>query len=603
MMGLIRSLGFVACAIIAYALLRGWPASWPGLMRACAAVLVLVAGLGIWSRRGTAKTEVQAKGRRPPHWMDYTAIGAAILALECAFLWLLGTAPKPLESMGMIVERHFRPDAAALRAVTAHPGETRSGNWLWTRNTRRPLPRRTDFKPGTKPEVFLRLANKADAESLLKNKVYVRAFALGRYENSAWGHLGGTPQELKADAGGMVRIAPERQAPTIAHEVFHTADPGGQNVLTALQGATSTSISPLQRLDDGLHLLPASNTVGGYQYHTSSQPLRIEDLPESGVSPWPGAPEEFINLPVGSDTFAENLKQLAHRSAGTGPLKQQLLQIQNHLRTQIAYSLETRNPLDLDPIENFLFEEKRGHCEYFATAGALMVRSLGVPSRVAYGWAGGKWFEESGLFVFRANEAHAWTEIWLKDYGWVLMDPTPQSTGTGERAQVAAPGESLPASLPDPDASETSSLTSSNTDFTKIAFVLMVVFALPAGCIAWFRSQRSRKDQMAMISHSDAPGGPSPGYLRSWRHACAARGMPMPASYTLRRQIRMLSETPDFAAELLDYHYATRYEGKAADEAREKALERRIRQWGAQIPPFDDFSGINAEPAASQPSR
>ena len=71
-------------------------------------------------------------------------------------------------------------------------------------------------------------------------------------------------------------------------------------------------------------------------------------------------------------------------------------------------------------MENFLFEEKRGHCEYFATAGALMARALGLPSRVAYGWAGGTWYDDAGLFVFRANEAHAWTEVWLENFGWVL---------------------------------------------------------------------------------------------------------------------------------------------------------------------------------------
>jgi transglutaminase-like putative cysteine protease len=599
-MMVLRSIGFIASAVLAYALLRGWPDSWPGLMRACAAVLALVGGLGLWAWRGVSKDETHAKGRRVAHWLDYTAIGAAVLALECGFLWLLGTAPKPLESIGMLIERQFRPEAAAMRAVSSGPVETRSGNWLWTRDTRRPLPRRTDFKPGTKPEVFLRLFDRSDAGALLKGKVYVRAFALGRYENAAWSPLGGTPQELRADAGGFVRISPDRKFRSIAHEVFHSADPGGQNVFTALQGATLAGISPLQRLDEGLHLLPASNAVGGYQYHASSQPLRLEDLPDGELLPWPNAPDEFRDLPAEPAAFMEKLRTVARSAAGGGTLKQQLLQIQNHLRTTLDYSLETDNALDLDPIENFLFQEKRGHCEYFATAGALMARALGVPSRVAYGWAGGKWFEESGLFVFRANEAHAWTEVWLEDHGWVLMDPTPQSTGMGDRAQVAAPGEALPNSQSDPTTTETITSSAVDGDFPRLALALMVGFALPAGVIAWWRGRRARKDERAAISPQDAPGGPSPGYLKSWRHACAARGMPMPAGFTLRRQVALLPEEPDFAAELLRYHYATRYEGRPPDESTEKQLTRRIRQWEAQIPALDGISGINADPPPSK---
>ena len=142
--------------------------------------------------------------------------------------------------------------------------------------------------------------------------------------------------------------------------------------------------------------------------------------------------------------FPQRIRDLARTAAGSGSVKEQLLRIQEHLRTTLQYSLETTNVRDLDPLENFLFEEKRGHCEYFATAGALMARALGIPSRVAYGWAGGKWFEASGLFVFRANEAHSWTEVWLDRHGWVIMDPTPQANGAGERAQVAGPGETLP---------------------------------------------------------------------------------------------------------------------------------------------------------------
>ena len=216
-----------------------------------------------------------------------------------------------------------------------------------------------------------------------------------------------------------------------------------------------------------------------------------------------------------------------------------------------------------------------------------MARALGIPSRVAYGWAGGKWFEESGLFVFRANEAHAWTEVWLENHGWVIMDPTPQATGVGERAEVASPGEKLPDSTDPTEETETNTTANIDADFPRLALLLMVAFALPACIVALLRSRHVRRDEAATHHSPDALGGPTPAYLKAWRHACAARGMPMPAGFTLRRQISHFEEAPEFAAELLDYHYATRYEGRLADERIEKQLTSSIRAWEAEI------SGIN----------
>jgi hypothetical protein len=584
---ILRTAALVLSAVLAYALLRGWPAALPGVMKACLAVLALVAGLGLWAKRGPRKEEIHARGRRVPQWTDYAVIGGALLAVECGFLWLLGAAPRPLESVALEIERHFRPEAAAMRVVNGGE-QSRSGNWLWTAETRRPLPKRTDFKPGMKPEVFLRLQDPADAAGLLQSRVYVRAFALGRYENAAWAPLAGKPLDLKADDSGFVQLAAAATGRVIPHEVFHSSDPAGQNVFTALQGATAAGISPLTRVDDGLHLLPPATRVGGYQYFARSKPVRIEDLPDGEwVSAWPGAPDDLLALPESGD-FTQRVRELARIAAGNGSVKEQLLHLQEHLRTSLDYSLETTNARDLDPIENFLFEEKRGHCEYFATAGALMARALGIPSRVAYGWAGGKWFEASGLFVFRANEAHSWTEVWLDRHGWVLMDPTPQSHGTGERAQVAGPGETLP-TADEPVAETTDTAMTADSNLPLIALWLMVGFAVPAAVIALWRGKRRLREGGDPHDSAD-PGGPAAGYLASWRRACAVRGLTMPPGFTLRRQLERLPEKPDFAAELLDYHYATRYENRPADRHVEKSLARRIRGWEME------FSGIKDGP-------
>lgn len=584
-----RSMVFVACAVAAYALLSGWPVFLPQVMRACVAVLVLVAGLGVWAARRPHK-DLRAKSRRVARWMDFAVIGGGVLTLECAFLWIFAVAPQSLESVGLEIERRFRPEDAALRVVADRDvSGSRAGNWLWTRDTRRPLPRRTDFKPGMKPEVFIRLEDRVDAAELLKGKIYVRAFALGKYERESWSPLAGAAQELRAEDDGFVRIAPERSGRRVVHEVFHAADPGGQNVFTALAGASVAGIAPLTRIDDGVFLLPPADRIGGYQYRAASSPLRIEELADGElVRPPPGAAGDLLGLPE-SWKFADRLRVMARAAAGPGSLKEQLVQLQKYLRESLQYSLVTTNPRDMDPIENFLFEEKRGHCEYFATAGALMARSLGIPSRVAYGWSGGKWYESAGMFVFRANEAHAWTEVLLDGRGWVVMDPTPE-TGPGGRARVAEPDEKIPAA-PDRESESVMSNASSpgGGDFPRLALWLMAAFAFPAALIALVRWRRRFREGVSVHMPVSSVDAVAPGYLQLWRQVCAGHGIAIPPGQTLRCQVARMKERPEFADELVRYHYMTRYEGRPVDAGFEKSLVRKIRAWRDQSahPPRD----------------
>ncbi len=76
------------------------------------------------------------------------------------------------------------------------------------------------------------------------------------------------------------------------------------------------------------------------------------------------------------------------------------------------------------PIEEFLFEKKSGHCELFAASAALIARAMGMPSRVVVGFRFDSKVQERTIFV-RNTDAHAWTEVWTLERGWVPMDLTP----------------------------------------------------------------------------------------------------------------------------------------------------------------------------------
>jgi transglutaminase-like putative cysteine protease len=102
--------------------------------------------------------------------------------------------------------------------------------------------------------------------------------------------------------------------------------------------------------------------------------------------------------------------------------------IQTYLQTQFGYTLEQPSPPPADPLAHFLFERKKGHCEYFATAMTVMLRSIGIPARYATGFLPGEFNEVAGDYIVRASDAHAWVEVYLPDFGWITFDPTPSAS-------------------------------------------------------------------------------------------------------------------------------------------------------------------------------
>jgi hypothetical protein len=106
---------------------------------------------------------------------------------------------------------------------------------------------------------------------------------------------------------------------------------------------------------------------------------------------------------------------------------EKLLAIEKYLKENYPYSLDIP-PLreDLDAVEDFLFVTKKGYCEQFATAFAIMSRILGIPSRFVTGFSPGELNPWTGMYEVRMKNAHAWVEVYLEPIGWIPIDPTPE---------------------------------------------------------------------------------------------------------------------------------------------------------------------------------
>ena len=140
---------------------------------------------------------------------------------------------------------------------------------------------------------------------------------------------------------------------------------------------------------------------------------------------------EYLHLPPTDPRVAELARSWLR--GGSGPLFEAQA-IEQHLKTDFNYTLELPSKAVPDMLAHFLFERRKGHCEYFASAMAVMLRTRGIPSRVVTGFQSGVMNPVNGWLILRASDAHSWVEGWIEGIGWVTFDPTPSA-----RAEKTSP--------------------------------------------------------------------------------------------------------------------------------------------------------------------
>jgi protein-glutamine gamma-glutamyltransferase len=162
-----------------------------------------------------------------------------------------------------------------------------------------------------------------------------------------------------------------------------------------------------------------------FQYGAYS---RLDEAPESAPPP-ATAPvlsladrERYLQLPQ----LDRRIPELARWMVGdTVADLLRARKIEYQLRTRYGYTLKLPSHEVADPLANFLFTRKEGHCEYFASAMTVMLRTLGIPARLATGFQSGIFNPMTDLWLVRASDAHTWVEAWIGGYGWATFDPTP----------------------------------------------------------------------------------------------------------------------------------------------------------------------------------
>jgi hypothetical protein len=223
--------------------------------------------------------------------------------------------------------------------------------------------------------------------------------------------------EVMVEPGVMTPLASDRISEDAVGQRVEILDPDLRSILAMpwMTGVRSAQGGPLIWADGDRWRMQSVDTRWPV-YEAWSEPEQGRHL--DGPGP------EATHLP---EELHREVRELliGRRIVSTlDPPERRAEAIANHLRTTRRHSLDLREIRRANPLEDFIFHPRAGNCEYFASAMVVMCRSVGIPARLVTGFLEGETTPE-GTQLFRRSDAHAWTEIWDPEDGWILMDPTP----------------------------------------------------------------------------------------------------------------------------------------------------------------------------------
>ena len=166
---------------------------------------------------------------------------------------------------------------------------------------------------------------------------------------------------------------------------------------------------------------------------------------QTGINENPVALRRALQLPRNSNPRATELAQSWRRSAGDDSAI--INRALNLFRNENFYYTMQPPLLGEHPVDEFLFDTKRGFCEHYASSFTFIMRAAGIPARIVTGYQGGDFNAIDDYFIVRQADAHAWVEVWLKQRGWVRIDPTAAVSPLRVEAGIAA---AVPATDPLP---------------------------------------------------------------------------------------------------------------------------------------------------------
>lgn len=251
-------------------------------------------------------------------------------------------------------------------------------------------------------------------DATLPAPTLLRGTTYDRFEGNSWRRSRPHLEPLRPSATNLYRLSDV----TSAGKIRVWLEPIESSSLILPVEAVSVELSERLYTDVGGGVLLSRPRQGLLEYRVgvASSVVYRADAPDTD------APDEGALDPSGITT---RIRELGTRVAAGFPPPIAAQRIEQYLAQNYEYTLDFVGREAGNPIEDFLFRYRSGHCEYFATAMILMLRSVGIPARLVTGFMGAEFNPLEDYYIVRQNNAHAWVEAYLPTSGWTSFDPTP----------------------------------------------------------------------------------------------------------------------------------------------------------------------------------
>jgi transglutaminase-like putative cysteine protease len=279
------------------------------------------------------------------------------------------------------------------------------------------------------PTIVMRVEHpNLPAEPPVRLALYLRGAAFDRYNGRSWSRSTLNTQVRAEQIGAHVRL---RRWPDPARDRKLRIDlePIDPSVVFLPPDAVALSVlTPGNVVPSSLPII-YSGQEGQLSYRSpSDNGLRYEVALADGTEPPASAllPEvraRYLSLPP---DLPPRIAELAKSWIGdeTDP-ERRARRVESALRKGYRYDLESPSGATKNPLDHFLFVSKRGHCEFYSTAMAILLRTQGVPTRNVNGFIGGTFNRFGRYYAVRQGDAHSWVEVYVEGKGFVRFDPTP----------------------------------------------------------------------------------------------------------------------------------------------------------------------------------
>ncbi len=260
---------------------------------------------------------------------------------------------------------------------------------------------------------------------------YWRSLTYDQYNGRGWSTLTSKTERVPAGQSIAERLAKDNLQEIVQQHIQLAGDGDGLLYATGKLLGASEDYQIAWRTSGDLF----GAEIGARDYWVNSGlPLASPEQLRSAGKDYPDwILKTYLELP---ERLPQRVRNLALDLTATQPTPfDRALAIERYLRT-IPYSLDIPIPPgDRDLVDYFIFDLKKGFCDYYASAMVVLARAAGLPSRLVVGYASGTYQPETRSFVVTEADAHSWPEVYFSGYGWVEFEPT------GNRSEITLPSD------------------------------------------------------------------------------------------------------------------------------------------------------------------